>query len=182
MIESLQEIFSMVCAQNSAHTWAPGGELLPLCQRCTGFYTGAALALALLLVFRPKPDGRFRQLHLALVLAMTPFGFHLVPQEELLRTVSGYWFGFGVVGLLWLLPARRFFPRLKTSGVLLPLCWGAPGLVLLPVMASRGGHAAALLLSWLAAAGWLGLAGLVLANTAVACSWCLRAPRLAREG
>ena len=47
MLEFLHPIFSWVCGQNLAHSWSPGGELLPCCQRCTGVYVGAFVAALL---------------------------------------------------------------------------------------------------------------------------------------
>jgi uncharacterized membrane protein len=182
MNESIRGIFALVCAQNAAHTWAPGGELQPLCQRCTGFYTGSAIALLLLIWFLPKPDTRFRWAHAALVLAMTPFGFHLVPQGELLRTASGFWFGFGVVGLLWLLPGQWFSKTLHPGIGFRHLYWGTPFLLLLPVLAARGGRTAGRILPWIALAGLVGLAGLVLADIVIICFWLFSVPRRAREG
>ena len=44
MQDLLQTIFGWVCGQNPGHTWAPGGLMLPCCQRCTGLYAGAFFA------------------------------------------------------------------------------------------------------------------------------------------
>lgn len=165
----MEQIFSLVCGQNPAHTWAPGGQLLPLCQRCTGFYIGASLALILLLRFRPVPDARFRWLHLLLVLSMAPFGFHLVAQNAVLRTLSGRWFGFGVVGLLWLLPSERFparsNPAARSKKVHIML--GVISLVVVPAAARWGGAAAHAVMPWLALAGLTAIAALVITNAAV---------------
>jgi uncharacterized membrane protein len=161
----MQEIFGLVCGQNPAHTWAPGGELLPLCQRCTGLYVGAALALLLLILYRPPIDIRYRWLHAMLLLAMTPFGFHLVPHGEVLRTMSGHWFGFGSVGLLWLMPGELWAdkghrkPSLRSY-----LLLGLMSLISVPVFAQWGGALAAVTLSWLALAGLAAIAGLLLGN------------------
>jgi uncharacterized membrane protein len=164
----MEEIFSLVCGQNPAHTWAPGGELLPLCQRCTGFYVGAALALILLLRFRPIQDVRYRWLHGMLLLLMAPFGFHLVPQDAVLRTLSGQWFGFGVVGLLWLLPGEKFLNKKKPAARSrkMHLFLGVTSLLLLPATARWGGAAAHAVLPWFALAGLAAIAGLVLVDAA----------------
>jgi uncharacterized membrane protein len=45
----LNAIAYAVCQQDSTHTLAVGGRLLPLCSRCTGMYLGALVALAFLL-------------------------------------------------------------------------------------------------------------------------------------
>ncbi len=167
--ELTREVFSLICSQNPAHTWAPNGVPLPLCERCTGFYVGAAIALVLLLWFRPVPNRLFRWLHAMLVLAMTPFGFHLVSHGAILRTMSGQWFGFGVVGLLWLLPGARLA---QTAGGRVWSTWlhpliGAASIVALPFFAGRCGAFAAALLPPVALIGLAVLAGLWIANTAI---------------
>jgi uncharacterized membrane protein len=165
----MEQIFSLVCGQNPAHTWAPGGKLLPLCERCTGLYVGAVLALVLLLLFRPIPGARYRWLHGVLVLLMAPFGFHIVPQDAALRTLSGLWFGFGAVGLLWLLPGVRFFARRERARCTgeVHVLLGGTSLVLVPAAAGWGGVAAHVVLSWSALAGLAVLAGLVIANASL---------------
>jgi len=163
------QIFGFLCTQDPAHTWAPGGDLLPVCQRCTGLYVGAAFALVLLLRFRPLTDARYRWLHAIFLLIMTPFGFHLVPHGAVLRTTSGYWFGFGVVGLLWLLPEARISDGTgRMASSLKPyLLMGAAGTLLLPFIAIWGGAIASLTLSWLAVAGMAAIAGLLAGNVAL---------------
>ncbi len=161
----MQKIFGLVCGQNPAHTWAPGGELLPLCQRCTGLYVGAVLALLLLILYRPPIDARYRWLHAMLLLSMTPFGFNLVPHGEVLRTVSGHWFGFGIVGLLWLMPGERWVDKCHRKPSLRSyLLLGSMSLISVPVCARWGGALAAVTLSWLALAGLAVIAGLLLGN------------------
>ncbi len=163
------QIFGFVCAQPPAHTWAPGGELLLVCQRCTGLCVGAAIAFLLLLWFRPPTNARYRWLHAIFLLLMTPFGFHLVPHGGVLRTVSGYLFGFGVVGLIWLLPGAK--PSAKPSRMAsnfkhyLLMC--VMGAILLPFFAVFGGVFAALILTWLTLAGMAAVAGLLVGNVFV---------------
>jgi uncharacterized membrane protein len=165
----IHRIFGLVCAQNPAHTWAPGGDLLPVCQRCTGLYVGALLALLLLLCFRPATNERYRRLHVILVLLMTPFGFHLVPHGAVLRTMSGNWFGFGVVGLLWLLPEKWIAAKTGrlTSGLKPYLLLGGASIVLLPLLVIWAGSFAWLVLPWLALAGMAVIAGLLVGNTLI---------------
>jgi uncharacterized membrane protein len=169
MTAFLHQIFSFVCAQNPAHTWAPGGELLPFCQRCTGLYVGATLALLLLLWFRPATDARYCWLHVALVLFMTPFGFHLVPHGAVLRTMSGHFFGFGVAGLLWLFPEKMISAKTGrgTSHLGLYLRMGMASIFLLPIFSIWGGGFAALVLSWLALVGLAAITGLLVGNVAI---------------
>jgi uncharacterized membrane protein len=102
MLEVLHHVFAAVCGQNPAHTWAPGGILLPCCQRCTGLYVGAGVAALLHIWLRPKLSGRFLEDHGAFLLAMAPFGFHWLKDGPTLRTATGLLFGFAVVTFLWL--------------------------------------------------------------------------------
>jgi len=181
----MHQIFGFVCAQNPAHTWAPGSEWLPFCQRCTGLYVGALFALSLLIWFRPSTDARYRWLHVILLLLMTPFGFHLVSHGAVLRTMSGYWFGFGVVGLLWLLPVTRICTK---AGSIAPslkhyLIMGVAGIILLPLIAIYGGVFSARILSWLAFVGLVATACLLVVNIIIFGSsilaWLLRPARSA---
>jgi hypothetical protein len=102
MIEILGHWFAAVCGQNPGHTWAPGGILLPCCERCVGLYIGAGVAALLHFALRPKLTGRFLQIHGAFLLVMVPFGFHWIAHGAALRSASGVLFGFGIVAFLWL--------------------------------------------------------------------------------
>jgi uncharacterized membrane protein len=109
MPELLRHVFGWVCGQNPAHTWSPGGELLPLCQRCTGVYIGAFAAALLHLAWRPAPAPRWLWLNGAFLLFIMPSGFYWIPQNPELRCASGILFGFGLVAFLWLtLPENPF--------------------------------------------------------------------------
>lgn len=152
----LQEVFSFVCG--SAHRWAPGGEALPFCQRCTGLYVGGFIAALTYLWLRPRPTTRALWLHGGLLLLMLPFGYHWLPQDGVLRTATGFLFACGLVYFLsltpmelaglWRTPARGSV-RGATAGL-------AVFLVLLLVAARWGGPAAA------AAISAIGFAGLLL--------------------
>jgi uncharacterized membrane protein len=111
----LQTVFSGVCGQNPNHMWMPGGWVLPCCQRCVGLYAGAALAVALQIWVRPRPTGRFLKCHGLFLVQMVPFGFHWVSQGAVLRTVTGYLFGFGLIAFLGL-QARQIFGWSCSSG------------------------------------------------------------------
>lgn len=164
MLDVLSHLFAAVCGQNPGHTWAPGGMLLPCCQRCTGLYVGAGVAALLHVWLRPKLTGRFLEIHGVFLLAMAPFGFHWVAQGPALRTASGMLFGFAVVTFLWLPLSSRFtfhVSRPAMQGYFLVL--GAV-LVLLPLAASMGGPLAAYALSALITWGALALLALVAAN------------------
>jgi uncharacterized membrane protein len=102
MLDVLHEFFSSLCGQNLAHTWSPGGEALPCCQRCTGVYVGALVAALAHLAARPQPTSFWRWLNGAFLLFMIPAGFHWLPQGPELRAASGIVFGFGLVAFLWL--------------------------------------------------------------------------------
>lgn len=114
MLGILNHLFAAVCGQNPDHTWAPGGVLLPCCQRCLGLYVGGAIAAWLHFGLRPVLSGRFLKIHGAFLLLMAPFGFHWLPQGPVLRTVSGVLFGFGLVAFL-LLPMTDRFSRREFS-------------------------------------------------------------------
>ncbi len=115
MLEILAHWFAAVCGQDLGHTWAPGGILLPCCQRCTGLYVAAGVAALLHLWLRPRPTGRFLEMHGAFLLVMVPFGLHWVAQGPVLRTLTGVLFGFGVVTFLSLPLSRAGERRCKSE-------------------------------------------------------------------
>ncbi|MFO1402417.1 MAG: DUF2085 domain-containing protein [Steroidobacteraceae bacterium] len=169
-------LFALVCGQRLAHTWTPGGVPLLVCQRCTGLYAGAAIALALHAWLRLRPSTPFLALHGIFLVAMVPLGLHWVPQDGLARTLSGIVFGAGVVDFLWLNPAGRLAVlRPPGRGTWLRyLAVLGLALLLVPLLAQRGGASAAVLLDALALAGLAALAALVLANGVVALGAGLR--------
>jgi len=167
-MDALLELFGYVCGQNPDHTWCVGGVWLPCCQRCAGLYAGAALAGLALLVLRPRLTDRLQQAHGLFLVIMLPFGFHLVPQEAILRTITGVLFGFGVVCFLWLLPgpARAADGAPAATTWRQRVYWGAVfgSVMAVPALALWGGPAAAIGLTVLAAGGLATLALLVLLN------------------
>ena len=164
MLDVLSHMFAAVCGQNPGHTWAPGGLLLPCCQRCTGLYVGAGVAALLHVWLRPKLTGRFLEIHGAFLLAMAPFGLHWVAQGPALRTASGVLFGFAVVTFLWLPLSSRFTLHVSRASMRSYFLLVGVTLVLLPMAASVGGTFAAYALSGLIAWGGLALLALVAAN------------------
>jgi uncharacterized membrane protein len=126
MHEIFAHWFAAVCGQDPGHTWAPGGILLPCCQRCTGLYPGAGVAALLHLWLRPRLSGRFLEIHGAFLLVMIPLGFHWITQGPVLRTISGVLFGFGVVTFLWLPLSRTMEEWKGKSGVRIPKSEGNP--------------------------------------------------------
>ena len=163
----LHDAFSLVCGQATDRTWAPGGEWLPFCQRCTGLYVGAFAALVVVLVFRIRPSPRRLQFDGLCLLQMVPLGFHWVEHGAVVRTLSGWLFAFGLVDFLWLLPAVHCgFGQVGASAwrswlqaMLVVAC-----LTGVLTAATDGGATAAPALAWLGFAGLIGLAFLVLGN------------------
>jgi uncharacterized membrane protein len=107
MYHWLLTIFSAVCGENPKHIWSPGGQPLPCCERCTGLYVAALIAVALHFWLRPCISKRFLQVHALCLLQLGSFVFPWLPQSPVLRTVSGTLFGFGVVAFLWPAIAAR---------------------------------------------------------------------------
>lgn len=163
----LRELFAFVCSQGLEHTWAPGGIPLPFCQRCTGLYVGAAVAVAVQLSLRTRPDQRLLWLYLVFLLQMVPLGFHLVPQGPFLRTLSGQVFGFALVGYLLLLPEayEMIERRAGTWRVWTQVGTLLATVFLLPALSMWGGQASWILLSTLGSLGLLSLALLALVNS-----------------
>ncbi len=118
MIEFLHHIFGFVCGQPAGRTWSLDGEWLPFCQRCTGIYVGALVAVALQLVFRIRPSSRLLGVYSLLIVQIAPFGLHVVRDTGMLRTLTGMAFSFGLIAFLWLLPQERLglgcFPKAST--------------------------------------------------------------------
>jgi len=165
-MSGLAGLFSHVCGQ--VNLWAPGGEALPFCQRCTGLYVGGAWAQLLWLAFRPRPTLRVLGMHGMLLVLMIPFGYHLVPQGGEVRTATGLLFAVGLTYFLAFNPAARWRPwenqrgneRAYWAGILVSL-----PLLLLAVHSES--VLAAVVLAWLGVVGLLGFAGLALANLAL---------------
>jgi len=157
---TMNEFFQHFCGSAPGHVWAPGGELLPLCQRCTGLYAGAVIAALAMVLLRPRIDRRFLWIHGAFLLLMIPFGFHLVPQGAALRTVTGILFGTGVVAFLW--PARGSRGNTAYFAAILASC------IALPLVGRFGNHGAHSALVALSLAG-LGSLALLIASRVVNC-------------
>lgn len=159
----LDWLFSFVCGQGVAHSWAPGGTLLPCCQRCLGLYAGAFCAFLLHALLRTRLSGRLLEVHGLFLLLMVPLGFHWVPQGPALRAESGMLFGAAIATFLWL-PCARPSPSHAVDSMRNGTYWFCLAIVglALPIGAIYGGPASALALSTLAALGLLTLAYLVL--------------------
>jgi hypothetical protein len=180
MPEILAHWFAAACGQDPGHTWAPGGILLPCCQRCAGLYVGAGVAVLLHLGLRPRLSGRFLEIHGAFLLAMVPFGFHWVAQGPTLRTLSGVVFGFAVATFLWL-PLSQTVRAQACRNMLTHwhreatyfLILGST-LIVLPTTAMLGGTFAAYGLSGLAFCGALALLALVIGDISLALAGAFR--------
>jgi uncharacterized membrane protein len=167
-VDLLDALFSLVCHQDPARTWWPGGVALPFCERCAGLYAGAALALVLLGALRPRATGRFLRVHGLLLLAMAPLGFHLVPHGPVLRTLSGCAFGFGLAAFL-LVGAGALRGEAGISGrwaALLYTAGGAASAAAVLLLAMSGWAPASAILAVAGAAGLLALAVLAVAALA----------------
>jgi uncharacterized membrane protein len=171
--EWLTALFGLVCGQLPAHTSLPGGIPLPFCQRCTGLYTGAAVAAALHVALRIRASERFLQVHGGFLLLMVPLGFHWLPQNALVRMTSGVVFGAGVVAYLWLTAAPRLLALrpLSRVGSWIYATGIAVALAVVPAAAFYGGAAAWDTLVLLALAGAAALALLVSLNLTLAAAW-----------
>jgi uncharacterized membrane protein len=160
----LEQIFSHVCGQ--VHRWAVGGELLPFCQRCTGLYVGGAVAFLLYAFFRPRPTPRVLLIHGLLLLQMVPFGYHFVPQDGTVRTLTGQLFAIGLTYFLALNPAAQFgFWEKRGNQSVLPYGVAAfVSIAALELAVHWGGGAPGFALAWVGFLGLLVYAALVLAN------------------
>jgi len=187
----LSALLGSVCGQYPSHVWMPGGWALPCCQRCTGLYVGAALAVLLHGRFCRTVTSASSWWHGLCLLQMVPFGFHWVPQGPVLRTVTGYLFAWGVVFFLWPAAAARIGKarpngrssreRASAPGAAEgPLGWRpgtagyvggfVAGVVLAPGLARWGGQVGAYLLAGLVVLGALALGWLALLNLVALCA------------
>ena len=165
MYHSLLQFFSVICGENPDHIWSPGGQPLPCCQRCTGLYAAALLAVARHIWLRPCITRRFLQFHALFLLQLGLFAFPWLPDSSALRSVSGSLFAFGVVAFLW--PAVSGWLPTSNHGRAGRGAY-ALGMVasagLIPAIATWGGAIGGSVLMCLVLAGALALAGLAIAN------------------
>jgi uncharacterized membrane protein len=173
----LRHLFSLVCGQ--VNCWHAGGIASVACQRCTGLYVGALIAAALFAIFRPRPTSLSLWLHGLAMLAIIPFGYHLVPHGAILRALTGQLFGYGMAYYLLLVPADRFnLWNLRVPYPSRPLLaggWGSSlylislsiALPLVVIAATYGSALAIISLSYLAFAGLLAVVFLVASNVLI---------------
>ena len=160
-----RELFSHLCGLQ--HAWTLGGQTLPFCQRCAGLYIGSAVAILAILAFRPKPDRFHYWLHGAFLLFMIPFGFHLVQQGPILRTSTGFLFGFGLIYYITLNPFTRLWKPSTATRTGFYVLFLITSLLSLLAILKLGGPAAAIGLTWLGTSGLAVLTLLTFANLAI---------------
>jgi len=159
----MHQLFSYVCGQ--VNLWTVGGETLPFCQRCTGLYVGGFYAVLLMAVFRPAPSLRLLGIHFLLLLQMVPFGYHLVPQGAILRTITGQLFAIGLVYCLSLNPLAKLKVEWQSRNRSLPYALAAlAGLPALLIAIQFGGPITARVLAVMGLAGLAAYLVLAAAN------------------
>ena len=151
--ESLHELFSYVCGQ--VNVWSPGGAALPMCQRCTGLYAGGVYAALVIAIFRPRPSSKIRWAHGIAMLLMAPFGYHLIPQSAVWRTLTGQLFACGLVYYLFLNPGDWW--GLWRDGIRLPV-YAACMLAGMPLLLIGLEYGSPVTARWIGLVGAAGLA------------------------
>jgi hypothetical protein len=130
---------------------------------------GALWTAAAWLLWRPPPTARTLWLHGAAMLVMIPFGYHLVPQNGDVRTLTGALFAVGLVYFLALAPAGRLLPPREASAAS-AAAYAAASLAVGPLLllAVRSpSEVVGAAIAWVGAAGFLVVAALALANVAL---------------
>jgi len=163
---TLSELFFQVCNQALDRSWAPGGEGLPFCQRCTGLYVGASCAILVGWLPSARPHPLRLRLSLLCLVQMIPFGLHWIPHGPILRTLSGWIFAWGLVECLLLLPRQANLSRFASPRCALASYWivGVLGPSSLLIAIFQGGSRTSHFLAGLGALGLLALAVLTVWN------------------
>lgn len=162
----LTRLFAHLCGQQ--HVWMLAGARLPFCQRCTGLYVGAFMAVVLISALRLRPNRFQYWVHGGFLLLMIPYGFHLLPQGPIVRTSTGFLFGAGLVYFLALTPFTVWTlwkpGSLQQSGSYLLIAFGALGGLLTTL--HFGHQLTAIAIACLGTLGLAALCSLVLLNLA----------------
>ena len=113
--KKMMEIFSLIfgCHQIKERSFIIRNRQMPLCARCTGFYSSLLILSPILCVFLPE------NIHLSIILTLpliidgeTQFmGFR--ESNNILRLITGLLAGYGVMSLLFLVVEHTIslFPR-----------------------------------------------------------------------
>jgi uncharacterized membrane protein len=162
------QFFSWVCGQAVDRSWVFGASTFPLCERCTGIYAGAAIAFMLACCIPGRPNRWTNAIHAILLLQIIPFGLHLWSDTPFLRTLSGGWFGLGLIGFLCHGPGVFLCGRkIRSAG------FGFLGsfllVNLLAPLAASGTSAAGRILTVLATVGLLSIVLLIAVNVFLFC-------------
>lgn len=102
MIHSIADaVFSPLCHQEAVRCWAPQGNVLAFCQRCTGVYAGAALMLVLIPLMRFKATKLVVSIHGLFMAQMAVLGTRLIPDPATVRMLSGQLLIIGAFYFAW---------------------------------------------------------------------------------
>ena len=154
-------LFAHLCGH--VHNWPIA---LPFCERCTGLYVGAPIATFAFVLFRVRPTARMLWLHGAMLLAMIPFGYHLVPQNADIRTITGQVFAAGLLFFLLSHPVAQFgwSDRHHPAAYLLTVVAAIPALL---AALHFGGEQTAMVLGYAGVLGFALYAALAILNLAL---------------
>ncbi len=144
MLDRLRALVGGICAQLPTHTYAPGGQPLPLCSRNTGIYLGFAIGVFALFA---RGHGRSARLPSGWVACVLLLGVaimgvdgvnslfldlhlpHLYQPANPLRLATGFLTGTAMAaylvpvanGIVWRSPdTRAAYPTVSSLAVLLP--------------------------------------------------------------
>lgn len=130
-VDLLRGVGGWLCHQDPARSWAPGGQLLVVCQRCAGLYLGL-LAAILILAAVGAPRRRIDvALHLAGLLHLPLLVLLRVPHGAIARTASGFVFSVSAAFLLEVIttaghgsarPARYYAVLALAGWVMVRIC------------------------------------------------------------
>jgi len=109
--EIARVVFSFLCHQDVGSSRPDAGIPAALCQRCTGMYAGAFLALFLFPLARFKPDNKILLVHGLFLFQGVLLGVFPIPQPGWIKALSGQLFIIGVFYILWvnIQSKRRLF-------------------------------------------------------------------------
>jgi uncharacterized membrane protein len=163
-VSGLYELFSWFCGQT--HCWAPGGRLMPVCERCMGLYVGVFAAAVLILLLRPRITNSLLWINGLMMLSMIPFGYHLVPHGALVRTATGFFFGVGLFFYSLLIPGQLLSIDLRPHRVhsFVYACATAAPLPILMFAAAKGPLWSGVALSILSIVGLIIIGAMLLLN------------------